>query len=232
MIRRAPSSGSSTWRIGLVRGLPWASCRRLNMLARSDRPAAPRHCPGCRRSMMTIASPNNAMSARLRMVEEHVRLENAHNLDGIMGTFGETARYDDEPWDAHYFGRDEVRLFYGQLLRAMPDLQIDVQRRYATDEVVVLEVIIRGRHLGKWRGLPATGRQVGFPLCGIYTFDNANQLAGEKIYYDRATILHQLGVFHEPESLPGRISLALGHPITMARIVIGKSLKLRGLAKR
>jgi len=30
------------------------------------------------------------MAARLSIVEEHVRLENDHNLDGIMQTFGPT----------------------------------------------------------------------------------------------------------------------------------------------
>jgi hypothetical protein len=46
--------------------------------------------------------------------------------------------------------------------------------------VVVLEVIISGHHLGAWRGLPPTGRPVRFPLCGIFTFDSENRLAGEK----------------------------------------------------
>jgi hypothetical protein len=53
-----------------------------------------------------IQTSNRTLSARLRIVEEHVSLENEHNLDGIMGTFGETARYDDEPWGAHYVGRE------------------------------------------------------------------------------------------------------------------------------
>ena len=173
---------------------------------------------------MMTPSPNTAMSARLRIVEEHVSLENAHDLEGIMGTFGEAAQYDDEPWNAHYRGRQEVRGFYAQLLRALPDLRIDVRRRHASDEAVILEVIIRGRHLGGWRGLPATGRQVEFPLCGVYTFDKENRLAGEKIYYDRATVLRQLGVFHEPESWRGRVSIALTHPVTMARVVAHKAL--------
>jgi hypothetical protein len=74
-----------------------------------------------------MTTPNSdTMAARLRIVEEHVGLENAHDLDGIMGTFGEAARYDDEPWGAHYLGRQEVRAFYTQLLRAMPDLYIDI----------------------------------------------------------------------------------------------------------
>ena len=74
-------------------------------------------------------------------------------------------------------------------------------------------------HLGSWRGLLPTGRLVQFALCGIYTFDEEDRLAGEKIYYDRAMVLRQLGVFHEPESVLGRINAVLMHPLTMARII-------------
>lgn len=158
-------------------------------------------------------------SARIGIVEQHVRLENAHDLDGVLGTFGTSARYDDEAWDDHYSGRDGVRAFYEQLMSALPDLQIEVLRRHVTDEVVVLEVVIRGTQLGSWRGLPATGRRVEIPLCGVYTFDNEDRLAGERIYYDRATVLNQLGVLHDPQSVLGRVVTLLTHPITMARAV-------------
>jgi steroid delta-isomerase-like uncharacterized protein len=168
---------------------------------------------------MPTPDSERRMAARLKLVEEHVRLENQHDLEGIMTTFGATARYDDEPYDGHYIGRDGVRTYYEDLLRAMPDLTIDVQHRHAGESAMVLEVIISGHHLGAWRGLPATGRPVRFPLCGIYTFDDEDRLAGEKIYYDRATVLRQLGVFHEPEGALGRIATMLMHPLTILRIV-------------
>src|SRR5580704_16288286 len=120
---------------------------------------------------MGTQSSNSVTSARLRIVEEHVKLENQHDLDGIMGTFGKVARYDDEPWGAHYCGREEVRSFYAQLLRAVPDMHIAIQRRYLSEDAIILEVIISGQHLGTWRGLPATGCRVSFPVCGIFTFD-------------------------------------------------------------
>jgi steroid delta-isomerase-like uncharacterized protein len=168
---------------------------------------------------MPTPDSERRMAARLKLVEEHVRLENQHDLEGIMTTFGPTARYDDEPYDGHYIGRDGVRTYYEDLLRAMPDLTIDVQHRHVSESTVVLEVIISGHHLGAWRGLPPTGRPVRFPLCGIYTFDDEDRLAGEKIYYDRATVLRQLGVFHEPEGALGRIATMLMHPLTIVRIV-------------
>jgi steroid delta-isomerase-like uncharacterized protein len=102
-------------------------------------------------------------------------------------------------------------------MAALPDLQIEVQSRHVTDDAVVMEVLIHGTHLGPWRGLPATGRKVEVPLCGVYSFDSTDRLSGEKIYYDRGTILRQLGVFHEPESLIGRVFILLSHPLTIAR---------------
>ena len=165
-------------------------------------------------------SSNSATQARCRIVDEHIARENQHSLDGILATFGKGARYDDEPWDAHYVGLPEVRAFYAQLLQALPDLHIDVIRQHVAEQVIVVEAIIRGRHMGSWRGLPGTGRRIGFPLCGIYSFDEENRLAGEKIYYDRATVLRQLGIFHEPESLRGRLTTVATHPFSMTRMLV------------
>jgi len=102
-------------------------------------------------------------------------------------------------------------------MAALPDLEIQIRQQHVTDDNVLLEVLICGTHLGPWRGLPATGRRVEVPLCAVYTFDDADRLAGERIYYDRATVLRQLGVFHEPQTLLGRIGVFLGHPLTIAR---------------
>jgi steroid delta-isomerase-like uncharacterized protein len=168
---------------------------------------------------------NNRRSARLAVVEQHIRLENEHDLEGVLRTFGDTARYDDEPWGEHYEGRTGVHQFYEQLMKALPDLEIEVQRRHVADDTVLVEVMIRGTHLGGWRGLPATGRRVEFPLCGVYTFDADDRLAGEKIYYDRGTVLRQLGVFHEPLSLLGQVCIFATHPATIARALARKLLR-------
>ena len=166
---------------------------------------------------MSITEAQGRRASRLALVEEHVGLENRHDLNGIMGTFGAAARYDEEPWDDHHIGRDAVRAYYDGLLRAMPDLAIDVLRRHVAEDSILLEVMISGHHLGPWRGLPPTGRAVRFPLCGVFTFDDQDRLAGEKIYYDRATVLRQLGVFHEPDGVVGRIEAVVMHPLTIAQ---------------
>ncbi|HZV77506.1 MAG TPA: ester cyclase [Candidatus Babeliales bacterium] len=159
-------------------------------------------------------------AARLALVREHVHGENAHDLDAIMATFGDTAQYDDEPWNEHHTGRNGVRAYYEGLIRSVPDLQIDVQREHVTPDHVILEVIIRGTHIGTWRGLPGTGRTLAIPLCGIFAFDGNDRLASERIYYDRGTVLRQLGVFHDPESIVGRLTTVLTHPVTVVRLAV------------
>jgi hypothetical protein len=59
-------------------------------------------CRKCDRryNVASASIPKNSneetRSARIAIVEQHVRLENEHDLEGVLRTFGETARYDDE----------------------------------------------------------------------------------------------------------------------------------------
>lgn len=169
------------------------------------------------------SSDHSRSDARRRLVEKHVRLENAHDLAGVLGTFGDQASYDDEPWDDRRRGHDAVRAYYETLLTAMPDLHIEVVSRHIAEETIILEVMITGTHLGVWRGVPATGRKLRFPLCGIYTFDEGDRIAGERIYYDRVEVLKQLGLAHDPASNFGRLMTALMHPLTLAK-ALGRRL--------
>ena len=80
-------------------------------------------------------------AARIAIIEEHVRLENAHDLEGVLATFGDTAHYHDEAWSEHYQGATGVRQFYEQLMKALPDLKIEIQRRHVTDGRGVVEAV-------------------------------------------------------------------------------------------
>lgn len=165
---------------------------------------------------MTSADSDRT-AARLKIVEEHVRHENNHDLERILSTFGEDPVYEEQAWGERYEGLSAVRGYYETLIKAVPDLVIDVRESHVTEETIVLEVVISGTHQGPWRGLPATGRSVEFPLCAVYTFTEKDKLAGERIYYDRATVLRQLGIYREPDTLLGRLATAVTHPVTVTR---------------
>jgi hypothetical protein len=46
--------------------------------------------------MATSSMPKDRMTSRMALVERHVRLENAHDLEGVLHTFGTGVHYDDE----------------------------------------------------------------------------------------------------------------------------------------
>jgi steroid delta-isomerase-like uncharacterized protein len=165
------------------------------------------------------------IAVRMAAVEEHVRQENRHDLDGLLSTFGGTALYEDSPWGERHEGLSAVREYYATLFRAAPDLHVDVKKRHASDDAVVLEVVITGTHLGPWRGLPRTGRRLEFPLCAVFTFDEHDHMVSERIYYDRATILRQLGVLSDPTTLAGRLGMLLLHPVAVLGAVLRSAFR-------
>ena len=59
----------------------------------------------------------------------------------------------------------------------------------------------------------------------IFEFDGQDLLC-ERVYFDSATILRQLGIAHDPLSLRGRVATVLNHPRT-----VGGAL-LRSLVRR
>lgn len=156
-------------------------------------------------------------TARLRMLDEHVRAENRHDLEGILRTFGGAARYHDEAWSQHYMGLDGVRAWYRALLAAVPDLHVEIVQRHAAEDATILEILVQGTQEGPLYGLPGTGRRFEIPAVAIYTFDGTDRIASERIYYDRATPLGQVGLFQDPRTRLGRWLTPLQHPITVTR---------------
>jgi steroid delta-isomerase-like uncharacterized protein len=170
---------------------------------------------------MAEAKPSQArLKRRLDLVRAHVDCENSHDFDGILKTFGTAVAYEDQAWRERYPGSDGIRTYYQEFLQACDDLRIDVHEEHVCVDTIVLEVTISGTHTGSWHGLLATGRRFKIPLCGVYTFDDHDRLAGERIYYDRATVFAQLGIFHEPVGLLGKIALVLNHPLTIGRSLV------------
>ena len=47
-------------------------------------------------NVASASIPKDRESARIELVERHIRLENEHDLEGVLCTFGHSARYDDE----------------------------------------------------------------------------------------------------------------------------------------
>jgi len=105
-------------------------------------------------------------------------------------------------------GRAGVREFYAKefLTSIPPDFELtSLSQTFGRDRIVE-EFVIRFTHTLKmnWMlpGLLATGRKVEFGLVGIIQFQ-AGKVANERLYWDQATVLSQLGVLDHPLATAG-----------------------------
>lgn len=167
---------------------------------------------------MDGTGPGTGSDPRVAIVNEHMRLENAHDFAGCIAEFGR-ARYEVVAEDELYDGAGRVDDFLRENLQAFPDFRFVPSRIGPTDEAVVVEGRFQGTHLGSWRGLPATGRRVDFPMCLVFDFEGAT-MVGERLYFDLTTPLRQIGVADDPNSLRGKLTIIVSHPLVVGRAVL------------
>ena len=161
---------------------------------------------------------------REELVREHMDSENRHEFDATIATF-ERPRYELIGTGEVYDGAQEVERYFEETRRAFPDQRNELLALHHTDDAVVVEAVVRGTHKGPLRNLPPTGREFELPILAIFLFDG-DKLICERVYFDQATVLRQLGVARDPLSLTGRLQTLVGHPWTigrgMVRRVIGR----------
>jgi steroid delta-isomerase-like uncharacterized protein len=168
---------------------------------------------------MTVPqSPQSLDDKRVALVNEHMRLENAYDFPGCVGVFGRP-QYQLVADGELYDGQDRVRYFLAQNHTAFPDFVFEPTRVSPTTDAVLVEGRFVGRQLGPWRGLPATGRNVDFQMCLIFEFDGES-MTNEKIYFDLNTPLRQLGIADDYNSVRGKLSAVLGHPIVILKALL------------
>ena len=145
---------------------------------------------------MSMTLSQDQILTRLQLVEEHIRAENAHDVDAIMKTFGKNPTF---ALNADTFvGHESIRGLYKGFgfggADGFAQVHVEVERRHISDDAIILEVTLTGEHTRTWQGIPPTGRKFTIPLCAVFPFDEEGKLAGERVYLDGALLLKQLGV--------------------------------------
>ena len=138
------------------------------------------------------------IAVRLQIVDDHIRFESAQDLDGLMATFGAEPEWHNQAAEQVLRGHNAVRGFYAALFAGFPDFWLDVRRRHVAREAVIVEGILGGTQRGEWMGIAASGKTVEVPFCAVFTFEEDNLLRSEVVYYDRLSLLSQLGVLASP----------------------------------
>ena len=135
------------------------------------------------------------MSLRARreaVVREHMESENRHEFDVTLRTFAHP-RYELIATGEVYDGEEAVRGYYAATRAAFPDQRNVVHAIHHADDAVIVEFDLLGTHRGPLRGIPPTGRAFTCRMVALFLFDG-ELIVCERVYFDAATILRQLGI--------------------------------------
>jgi steroid delta-isomerase-like uncharacterized protein len=155
---------------------------------------------------------------REAVVIEHMESENVHEFDRTLGTFAHP-RYEIVPTGDVFDGTDEVMAYFEETRTAFPDQRNENATMHHAEDSVVVEFDLLGTHLGNFRALPATGKAFKCRTLAIFEFEG-DRIVCERVYFDSATILRQLGIAHDPLTLTGRLATVANHPVTIGRALI------------
>jgi len=172
-----------------------------------------------------MASDAEITAAREAVVREHMDSENRLDFEATIATF-QHPRYELCPLGEIHDGEAAVRRYYRETRAAFPDQRNRIDALYSLDGAVIVEFVLEGTHLGNYRGLPATGRAFSCRMAAFFLFEPGSRLiACERVYFDSATILRQLGIAHDPLTLKGRVATVLNHPVTIGGAVLRRLLR-------
>jgi steroid delta-isomerase-like uncharacterized protein len=152
---------------------------------------------------------------REEIVREHMESENRHDFDTTLATFAHP-RYELIATDQVIDGEPDVARYYEETRAAFPDQRNELVALHHADDAVIVEFDLLGTHDGSFRGLPPTRRSFRCRMVAIFEFEGEG-LVCERVYFDSATILRQLGIAHDPLTLKGRLATVVNHPLTVGR---------------
>lgn len=124
-----------------------------------------------------------------RLWVRHSIAEDRRDIDGLIATLSPDCVYAMIPTGQRWDGHDGARAFYAELFAAFPD------NAFAMTEIVVgpqgvFEVAtLTGTNLGPWAGAAPSGLPVRLEVLILFPWDpGTGRFAGERIWFDRATI--------------------------------------------
>ena len=143
-------------------------------------------------AMTDTTDPSTLRRRRHDVVVTHLESENAHDFDTTIGTFSHP-RYELVPTGQVFDGEIEVRQYFAATRTAFPDLRNEVHAIHHADDAAIVEFDLVGTHQGPLLGFAPTGRSFRCRMAAFFLFDG-DRIVCERVYYDLATMMRQLGL--------------------------------------
>ena len=121
---------------------------------------------------------------RSALLEAHYDVENSHDMDGIMATFSPDCEmlYNRIPFTDPQSIRDAHGLMgFSGTDGAFEDIHNYIDGEHFTDDEIIVEGRLCGKHVREFQGIEPTGSNVELPFVAFYHFDETDKLISERV---------------------------------------------------
>ena len=121
---------------------------------------------------------------RRALLKTHYDVENSHDMNGILATFSPDAKmlFNRVPFTDPQSIRGAHRLIgFSSTEGAFEDIHNHIDAEHFTDDEIIVEGRLCGKHVREIEGIEATGRDVELPFVAFYHFDKTDKLISERI---------------------------------------------------
>ncbi len=121
---------------------------------------------------------------RRALLKTHYDVENSHDMNGIMATFSSAGEllFNRIPFtDPQSIRHAHGLLGFSGTGGAFEDIHNYIDDKHFTDDEIIVEGRLCGKHVGEFQGIKATGRRVELPFVAFYQFDKTDKLISERV---------------------------------------------------
>jgi steroid delta-isomerase-like uncharacterized protein len=140
-----------------------------------------------------------AENDNIEYAKKQIAALNARDLDGYLSRIDGSYVGQSETAPGPIQGREGVRQNLEGILRAFPDLRIDVEQIIASGDSVVARMRMTATHKGSFAGIAPTNKSVVLEACSVVEIRNGKAIKG-RLYADNATLFQQLGALSLPRA--------------------------------
>jgi predicted ester cyclase len=154
-----------------------------------------------RKNMMPTAEPERN-KVTLRRLMEAMNTNDADIISNAIDEFFEPDALISTPSPVDMTGVQAQKVVLAKLLRAYPDLHVDVQDVIAEGDKVVVRDVVTGTHKGEYMGIAPTGKAVTYNEIFVMRFVNG-RIAETWGVVDVLAQMRQLGVIPASRGVNG-----------------------------
>jgi len=133
-----------------------------------------------------------AEKENIEYAKQQIAALNARDLDGYVSRIDDLYVGQSETAPGPIRGREGVRQHLETLLKAFPDLRIEIEQIIASGDSLVVRTSATGTHKGSFAGVAPTNKSIVLQGCNVFEIRNGKAIKG-RLYADNATLFQQLG---------------------------------------